>query len=364
MSHFSEHLIMEGFGYSFGLAVADLTGDGSLDITAADADGRALYWFQNDGQGHFIRHHIQRDHPKERLERHAIGDINGNGHLDVVCVENLTGDLYWLENNGTPQDGQLWTLHEITVGGLAFAYDVDLADFNGNGYLDVAASGWKGNEIAIFENPGVNGLWTKHPLDDKMAEARTIRVADFTDNGRPDILATGADVPLVAWYENPGQLGAPWPKYIIDADTPRPSHGHPIDLTGNGQFDVVMACGQNSAGGHVVWYENPGDPRGPWTRHTICVSLPNAFEAFAADIDGDGQIEVIVAVWGPEGGIYLFHQDGDPRSLWHKQPVRENWVRANQVLVADLTGDGRLDILAQAERGSNELRWWRNEGVL
>ena len=137
-------------------------------------------------------------HPKERLERHAIGDINGNGHLDVVCVENLTGDLYWFENNGTPQDGQLWTLHEITVGGLAFAYDVDLADFNGNGYLDVAASGWKGNEIAIFENPGLNGLWTKHPLDDKMAEARTIRVADFTDNGRPDILATGADVPLVA----------------------------------------------------------------------------------------------------------------------------------------------------------------------
>jgi len=40
---------MEGFGYCFGLAVADLTGDGSLDITATDADGRALYRFQNDG---------------------------------------------------------------------------------------------------------------------------------------------------------------------------------------------------------------------------------------------------------------------------------------------------------------------------
>ena len=35
MSHFSEHLIMEGFGYSFGLAVADLTGDDSLDMERA-----------------------------------------------------------------------------------------------------------------------------------------------------------------------------------------------------------------------------------------------------------------------------------------------------------------------------------------
>ena len=40
MSDFSERLIMAGFGYSFALAVADLTGDGSLDITTADGDPR------------------------------------------------------------------------------------------------------------------------------------------------------------------------------------------------------------------------------------------------------------------------------------------------------------------------------------
>jgi len=37
---------------------------------------------------------------------------------------------------------------------------------------------------------------------------------------------------------------------------------------------------------------------------------------------------------------------------------------ANQVIVADLDGDGRPDIIAGAERGSNELRWWRNEGEM
>jgi hypothetical protein len=43
------------------------------------------------------------------------------------------------------------------------------------------------------------------------------------------------------------------------------------------------------------------------------------------------------------------------------QILKQDWPNANQVILVDLTGDGRLDIVASAERGSNELRWWRNE---
>ena len=360
---FSEHLIMDGFGYSYGLEAADLTGNGHLDITAADADGRALYWFQNDGQGHFTPHFVQRDHPKPRLERHAIGDINGNGHLDVVIVENLTGDLYWFENSGTPDDGEPWKLHEITIGDMPFAYDVALADINGNGRLDVAASGWKGNQIALFTNPGdTGGPWTKQLIDGDMTEARTIRVADFDGDGQPDLLATGAQANLVAWYQHPGDLGNTWRKHLIDASSIRPIHGHPIDMDGDGDLDVVMAMGQGSTTGSVVWYENDGRPaEGPWQKHVICDPFPQAFEACAADLDGDGHIEVVVSVWGDAGGVYLFHHDGDPHGPWHMQVLKEGWVRANQILVVDLDGDGRPDVLAQAERGSNELRWWKNE---
>ena len=167
MISFSEHLLMDGFGYSYGIAAGDLTGNGHLDVTAADADGRALFWFESDGKGGFTRHHIQRDHPKERLERHALGDVNGNGRLDVVIVENLTGDLYWFENNGKPADGELWRLHTITEQGLPFAYDVAVADFDADGDLDVAASSWMANAVAWFENTGApgEGPWVKHMID-------------------------------------------------------------------------------------------------------------------------------------------------------------------------------------------------------
>ena len=367
MIRFSEHLIMDGFGYAFGLAVADLDGDGRLDITAADADGRALYWFQNDGKGLFTRHFIQRDHPKPRLERHAVGDINGNGLLDVVIVENLTGDLYWFENRPTPADGDLWTLHEITIGGMPYAYDVALADFNGDGLLDVAASGWKGHQVAWFENPGASGgEWTKHLLDGGMTEARTIRVADFDGDGNPDLLATGTGANLVVWYQHPGDRAAgEWRKWVIDHSCVRPVHGHPVDMDGDGDMDVVMATGMglDPPSGSVVWYENDGRPHAEvWDKHVICEDLPQAFEPFAADVDGDGDVEVAVTAWGDHGGLHLFEHDGDPRGPWRKQVLKDHWVRANQVILTDLDGDGRLDILAEAERGSNELRWWKNLG--
>ena len=105
---FDEHLVMDGYTYSFGIAIADLDGDGDLDITSADAlPNNDLYWFENDGQGRFQKHFIQMDDP-ERLERHGIGDIDGDGHLDVVIVKNLIGDLLWFKNSGKPADGKLW----------------------------------------------------------------------------------------------------------------------------------------------------------------------------------------------------------------------------------------------------------------
>ena len=143
-------------------------------------------------------------------------------------------------------------------------------------------------------------------------------------------------------------------------------------MDGDGEVDLVMALGfshprdADQADTHqIVWYENgTNHEEGSWQKHVICEHFPHAFEAVSADLDGDGEIEVVATSWGDKGSVALFKHRGDPKGPWDMQILKDDWPHANMVIVADLDGDGKLDIAACAERGSNEVRWWRNEGPI
>jgi hypothetical protein len=368
-ARFSEHLIAGGYGYAYGVAAADLDGDGKIDLTSADTTNNVLYWYQNDGKDGFRRHVIRKDEPGW-FERHAIGDVNGDGHPDVVIVKNLHGHVVWFENSGKPGDGKPWKRHVIGTD-CKRAYDVALADLDGDGLLDVAVSTWNGNHFAWYRNPGKAGAgkeWKKHLLADKLAETRTIRAGDINGDGKIDLLGTARAGNLVVWFENPGKVGRPWRQHVIDKESACPTHGHLVDMDGDGDLDVVLAVGMLARPGQanthqVVWYENVGKPgKGTrWKKHVIG-ELENAFEAVAGDLNGDGKPDVVATSWDAKGQVVWFENNGDPKGHWTKHVLKSNWPRANQVILADLAGGKRLDIAATAERGANELRWWRNLG--
>ncbi len=375
---FTEHLIADKYAYAYGIAAADFDDDGDLDLTSADyTPHNMLYLFENAGDGVFQQHVIQRDDP-ERLERHLVGDVDGDGDLDVVIVKNLRGHLLWFENDGSPADGHLWTRHVITTE-LPGAYDVALADFNQDGHLDVAASSWVlGNQFAWFENDQTpaDGEWQKHMIEADVAETRTMRAADFDDDGDADLLGTVRQDHEVVWYENSRAAGAvTWTKHMIDHMSVCPAHGNPADMDGDGDQDVVMALGfyfkpddndpkasQTSEENQIVWYENDAPTVDGWRKHVIAPRFDDAFEAVAADLDGDGDIDVAGTSWRNPGRVAWFENHGDPKGTWTRHVLKDNWRSANQIIIADLNGDGRPDIAACAEHGSYEFRWWRNEG--
>ncbi|MDP7016532.1 MAG: FG-GAP-like repeat-containing protein, partial [Pirellulaceae bacterium] len=378
---FSEHLIADKYAYAYGIAAADFDGDGDLDISSADyTPHNRLYLFENRDRGSFHRHLIQQNDP-ERLERHMVGDVDNDGDLDVVIVKNLRGDLLWFENSGKPNADKLWTRHVITTD-LPGAYDVALGDFDRDGDLDVAASSWVlGNQFAWFENSGkpADGEWRKRMIEKDVAETRTMRAADFDGDGDLDLLGTGRKVKQVIWYENENEQTSgkvAWRKHLIDDKSPCPAHGNPADMDGDGDLDVVMALGfyyrpgsndpaasQRQESNQIAWYENNGKPAsGVWKKHVIGAKFDDAFEAVAADLDGDGDVDVAATSWRNPGRIAWFENSGDPREPWTRHLLKNNWRSANQVIIADFNGDGRPDIAACAEHGSYELRWWRNEG--
>ncbi|MBI1916307.1 MAG: VCBS repeat-containing protein [Planctomycetes bacterium] len=398
---FSEQLIAGKYSYAYGVAAADLDGDGDIDLTSQDVVGgsaargeptlSSLFWFENDGRGNFRRHVIHQGEPGW-FERHVISDINGDGRPDVAVVNNRDGHIVWFANNNRPAAGP-WKRYVITTK-CPRAYDVVLADLDGDGLPDAAAAGYASGLITWFRNPGKKGWdreWSRHVIDDRMPEARTIRAGDINGDGNVDLLAAavGAEnVPpgvtnvkqhgsQVVWYENPGKgASGPWKKHVIDNTTRAPIHGQLVDLDGDGDLDVVMAHGMRDelvpADRHeVVWYENVGKPgRGlQWKQHKIG-ALPYAFEAVAADLDGDGDLDVVATAWSKGDRVVWFENPGDPHGKWKMHLLKKDWKAANQVIIADLNGDKRPDIIATSDNGSrridykgaNELRWWKNEG--
>ena len=266
------------------------------------------------------------------------------------------------EYDGDPREASSWRNYYVSEGELPGAYDVTVADLDGDGELELAASGWRiGNQFCWFKRR--NGQWERHFVDRDMGEARAICAADFDGDGRIDLLGTACTGNQVVWYRNVGdETGLKWQKHVID-EAPGPYHGHPVDIDGDGNTDAVMAIRnrQDTNAGSIVWYENDGSPEAtPWDKHLIG-DFPGAFEAVAGDIDADGQMEVIASSVG-EGRVALFKHDGDLRGQWQMQVLKENWTGVTQPILADLDGDGRLDLAVVAASGGNELRWWKNEG--
>ena len=121
----------------------------------------------------------------------------------------------------------------------------------------------------------------------------------------------------------------------------------------------------------VVWYENVGQPKSgrSWKRHLVG-RLPFAFEAIAEDLDGDGDMDVIATAWTKGDRVVWFENRGSVGDQWAIHNLRESFPQANQVIAADLNGDGRPDIVAACDGSfvdgqqvaKCEIRWWRNEG--
>jgi len=210
------------------------------------------------------------------------------------------------------------------------------------------------------------------------------RTTDLTGNGRPDVIVGGTGMKdnlqingkgtrfpnyprilrdlvgyksaNVFWYENPG-----WERHTIST-TNRIGVGSDLaDIDGDGRVDLVV--GQAWDGSDVYWYEQPSDPREPWPEHRITDEYSQYHDVRVADIDDDGEPEVIGVAQSEEVIFYYDIPEDPTESPWpdsHKHVVTDS-ARGSGAEVVDIDGDGRSEFLSGTSVYHREDDGWRRE---
>jgi hypothetical protein len=371
----AELVANNGYGNGISSHVADFNGDGHPDLLVAGAYQSLLNWHANDGTGHFgparaIDAPVQANSPG--LREVTAADVDGDGDQDVLATYHVgtTSRVVWYQNDGGGGFGfnpAAPDAHERLIGSGSVPYSVRPADIDGDGTLDVAVAyrgmepvvpGYTDNRIVWYANTqGDGSAWAGHEITTNpggfTARPLDLDVADVDGDGRPDILAVGRADSYAHWYRNPGAGPAgPWARSVINPQDPIPMHSYgggtsvlAADLDGDGDRDVVV--GEGAGGRTVAWYRNDG--AGQFARRQQIADtggLPT--RADVADVDGDGDLDLVQPVWGPYAGwankVEWYENVAGDGSAWAVALVSTGQNAPGAATVADLNGDRRPDL--------------------
>ena len=285
---------------------------------------------------------------------HAVGDVNGDGRPDIViCGRN--GRMVWLENTGKGKEFPVHLIDDVDkmeCGGslvdLTGSGRLDI--INGGDWRSTEIFWWQN------PGPS-EGKWKRRLVaDTRQSQFHDTIVGDVTGDGQKSLVFTnqhgpgGTTVFRIPLPKDP--FVSPWPglevmgsgksEKNIGSGGQQPEEGLAIgDVDGDGKNELV-------AGTHWYKYAGPGKP---WQAHKFASGYITT-KIVVADIDGDGQSEIILSegdpcVYGrPKGGKAGWFKPGrDIHKMWTEHVVAEGLLDAHSLQAADLCGNGRLDIL-------------------
>ncbi|MCU0962847.1 MAG: FG-GAP-like repeat-containing protein [Pirellulaceae bacterium] len=214
--------------YPFALTVADLNGDGYLDLVTANSSSNNVSVLRGNGNGTFqAATHIGVGTCPYSV---AVADLNGDGYPDLVTANHDSNNVSVLRGNG---NGTFQAATHIAVG--TSPYSVAVADLNGDGYLDLVAANSGSNNVSVLRGNG-NGTF-QAATHFGVATPYSVAVADLDGKGPPDLVTAGYGGVYVmlgtigGGYESPVRLSAGSYPWDVAA----------VDMNGDGYQDLVVA---------------------------------------------------------------------------------------------------------------------------
>ncbi|MBD3163622.1 VWA domain-containing protein, partial [Candidatus Woesearchaeota archaeon] len=350
-----KHNIDSGFDQANDAYAADIDGDGDADVLAA-AGGFTdeIAWYENDnGNGNSWTKRVI-GASFDGVSVHAA-DIDGDNDMDVLAADSDNDEVAWYENDNG--DGSSWTKH-VLDGSLDMAFDAYAADIDGDNDMDVLAAA-QGKQvgpggIVWYENDNGDGSsWTTRFIAAGL-EGYSVYAIDIDGDSYTDVIGSEADNAGVYWWKNDNGDGTSWTLHTIGSF--EYTDVHAADIDGDGDADVLGASSQTD---RVYLWKNDNGDGSSWTQNIIDPNFNGAQTAYAIDIDGDGDIDAAAAARNDDE-ISWYENDNGNGNSWTKHVVDAAFSGASSAYAIDIDGDGDIDILGSAAAG-DEIAWWEME---
>ncbi|MBM1105915.1 PKD domain-containing protein [Aurantibacter crassamenti] len=342
----------------------DLDGDGLKDIVTGG------WWYKNSGVA-------SDDWTKSTIGGNFgnvahVHDFDNDGDMDLLGTtlgssgtEYQSVQLVWAENDGSgiftvhtnlPTISSTWS--EPFLAGLAGG------DFGSGGTYQMAIN-WNGaentNEPVQLLTPTATpttGTWSLETISND-SSGEDLQAADIDDDGDLDLFQG------VNWLENNG-TGVFTTHLTGLSYGSTPDRAQLADFDGDGDLDAVvgqLGYGSNSNRYDFAWFEAPADPTQTWVKHLLSTDVHGSLSVFAADIDFDGDKDIIVGEWLGSRRLMVFENNLFCNEDWEMHVIDDspqNWEHHDGARVVDIDNDGDLDIISNGFKNQKVVRIYEN----